>query len=200
MNLFCRNRNRPKLEKHRVIIWKCALNKHLVRIWLTRHSETVYIVRAPKVSHFICITKRLNIWSGWLTGLAQSGPPLCELARLGSTSDAFGSSSQVSPCFGQKTYIAVYSGAMLLICISCVSVNWEIQALKSSTEKAGLQEDHGLARGFKADTALWLGAQQAHEWHAYLHSVPLNQSGWVGGALFGSAQLTLSELASYLPR
>ena len=35
-----------------------------------------------------------------------------------------------------------------------------------------------------------------HIWHF----APLKQSGWVGGTSFGSAQLTVSELAAYLPR
>ena len=54
----------------------------------------------------------------------------------------------------KRIYIAVYSCAMLYACISCVSVNREIKALKTSTEKDDLQEDHGRVRGFNADAAL----------------------------------------------
>ena len=138
---------------YRVIIWKCVLNKHLVRICIGGHSETLYIVRTPKMGHFICDKRRFNIWNGWLTGLGQISSPFCKLVRLGSTSDAFGHSPQVSPCF-KKRHIAVYKCALRLTCISYVSVNWEIQAMKSSTENAGIQEDHGRAYGFKADAAL----------------------------------------------
>ena len=111
---------------YKVIIWECILNKHPPRISIDRHGETLYAVRTPKVGHFICDTKRIDISKGWLTELDQSGSPLCEPTQLGSTSDVFGFSAKVSPCFWRKVYIAVYSCAMPLACISCVSVNWEI--------------------------------------------------------------------------
>ena len=49
---------------YRVIIWECILNKHLVRICIGRHREALYTVRTPKVGHFICDTKRFDIWNG----------------------------------------------------------------------------------------------------------------------------------------
>ena len=38
--------------------------KHLVRICIDSHSEKLYTVRTSKVGHFICDTKRFNIWKG----------------------------------------------------------------------------------------------------------------------------------------
>ena len=65
---------------------------------------------------------------------------------------------------------------MLLTCISCVSMNWEIKGAEVKHEEGGLQEDHVRARGSKSDVTLQLGAQEAHDWqvqrHAYLHGVP----------------------------
>ena len=73
-----------------MIISECILNTHLVRICIEKQRETLYIVRTPKVGHFICDTRRFDIWKGSLAGLGQSCTPLCELARLDWTSDAFG--------------------------------------------------------------------------------------------------------------
>ena len=39
----------------------------------------------------------------------------------------------------------------------------EIKALKSSAEKAGLQEDHGRAGGFEAVAAIKPAAQETHD-------------------------------------
>ena len=87
---------------YRVIIWECILNKHTARISIDRHSETLYTVRTPKVGHFICDRKRFDVLKGWLTGLDQSGAPLCGLTRLGSTSDVFGFSPQVNPASDER--------------------------------------------------------------------------------------------------
>ena len=41
-------------ETHRVIIWKCILNKRLVQICIEENRLTLYIVRTHTVGHFIC--------------------------------------------------------------------------------------------------------------------------------------------------
>ena len=38
-----------------------------------------------------------------------------------------------------------------------------MEAMKSSTEKAGLWEDHGGARGFEPDETLKIEAQEPHD-------------------------------------
>ena len=122
------------------------------KYWQTVKLYTLF--KHPRWVILSVTEKRFYILKGCLTELDQSGTPLCELTRLGSTLDVFGYSSQVNPCFWRKAHIVIYSCAMLLTCISCVLGNWEIKALRPSMKKAGLQEDHGPVRGSKADVTL----------------------------------------------
>ena len=164
------------LSTYRVIIWECILNKRPARISIDRHSKTLYTVRTPKVGHFTCYTKIFDIWKGWRTELDQCGTPLCELTWLVSTSDVFGYSLQVNPCFWRKAYIVVYSCVLLLTCISCVSVNWEKGHWSQARRRLACRKTMVV---LVVPKLMWPSNLERKKpialRHAYLHCVPLNQ-------------------------